>query len=91
MSISAKTTTTPEKPQKNNHLMKVKRILNIKMSAKGGTVFIFSLPGRATLPDKLNVKNGPTWLAFRCLVFFWFSVDCCFLAFSEVFSGDSGF
>jgi len=45
--------------------MKVKIMLNIKMSTKGGTVFIFSLPGRATLPDKLNVKNGPNPLGWH--------------------------
>jgi len=46
---------------------------------------------RIAPPDKLSVKNGPAYLAFRYLVFFWFSVDCCFLAFFEVFSGDYGF
>ena len=32
---------------KNTNLLKTKGILNIKMSAKGGPVFTFSLPGKA--------------------------------------------
>jgi len=33
------------KNAKKQHLLKTTRILNIKMSAKGGAVFTFSLPG----------------------------------------------
>jgi len=42
----AKKTKPPRITQKSNNLPKTKRILNIKMSAKGGPVFAFSLPGR---------------------------------------------
>jgi len=38
-SLLAKKTKT-----KNNNLLKIKRILNIKKSAKGGPLFAFSLP-----------------------------------------------
>jgi len=41
MSILDKKTKTPRKTQKNNKL----KMLNIKMSIKGGAVFIFILPG----------------------------------------------
>jgi len=41
---SEKNENTP-KNTKNNNLLKTKRMLNIKMSAKGGAVFTFSLPG----------------------------------------------
>jgi len=34
-----------KKAKKNNNLLKTKRILNIKMSVKGGLAFTFSLPG----------------------------------------------
>jgi len=47
----AKKTKTPRKTQKHNNLLKTKRILNnIKMPAKGGPVFRFSLPGGAACP-----------------------------------------
>jgi len=45
MSTLAKKTKTVRKTQKNNPV-KTKILLNIVMSAKGGPVFTFSLPGR---------------------------------------------
>jgi len=40
-------TKTPWKMQKNNNLLKTKRILNIKMWTKGDPVSAFRLPGGA--------------------------------------------
>jgi len=45
MSILAEKTKTPRKRQKEHNLRKTKRILNMKMTGKGGPVFTFSLPG----------------------------------------------
>jgi len=45
MSILAEKTKTPRKRQKKHNLRKTKRILNIKMTGKGGPVFTFSLAG----------------------------------------------
>jgi len=50
MSILAKQTKTPRKTQIDNNLPKTKRILNIKMSAKGSPVSTFSLPGGRFTP-----------------------------------------
>jgi len=46
---SKKNENTP-KTQKNNNLLKTKKILNVKMSAKGGPFSTFSLPGGAVRP-----------------------------------------
>jgi len=42
--------------------------------------------GRAAPPGKLNVKTGPPSADIWYLVFFWFSVRCCFLRFLGVFA-----
>jgi len=46
MSIPAKN----ENTSKNNNLLKIKRILNTKISAKGVPVFTFTLPGGRLAP-----------------------------------------
>ena len=46
-----KTTKTPRKAQKINNLLKMKRLLNIKMSGKGGLDFTLSLPQEAARPS----------------------------------------
>jgi len=43
-------TRTPRKTQKNNHLVKTKGLLNIKVSCKGGPVFSFILLGGCSPP-----------------------------------------
>ena len=55
ISILAKKNENTMKNTKNNSLVKNKRILNIKMSAKGGPVFTLSLSGGriALAPYKL--------------------------------------
>ena len=39
----------PQKTQKNSNLLKIKRIVNTKISAEGGPVFTFSPPGGGRL------------------------------------------
>ena len=53
------------KNEKNNNLLKTKRILNMKMSAKGGPVFSFSLPGGRLEP------SPPRQLRHWSCSFFW--------------------
>ena len=49
--ILGKKMKTSQKMQKHNNLLKTKRILNnVKMSAKGGPVFRFNLPGGRVCP-----------------------------------------
>jgi len=61
MSTLAKKTKTPRKT-KNNNLLKTKRMLNIKMSAKGGAVFTFSLPGGGgSLPCPRQLRHCISW------------------------------
>jgi len=61
MSILAKKTKTSRKNAKNNNLLKTKRIIYIKMSAKGGgPVFTFVLPGvkdRTTAPPSRQLQH----------------------------------
>jgi len=49
LSVVANNHNTP-KNAKNINLLKTKRMLNIKLSAKGETVFTFNLPGGAACP-----------------------------------------
>jgi len=50
MSMLAKKRKHPEKRKENKNLLKTKRIINIKVSAIGGPVFTFSLPGGQLVP-----------------------------------------
>jgi len=42
-------------------------------------------------PGKLNAKTGPPLTYILLLVFFSFSVGCCFFVFLGLFPGDLGF
>ena len=50
MSKLAEKTKTPRKAQNNSNHVKNERKINIKMSAKGGPVFTFSLQGGEARP-----------------------------------------
>jgi len=50
MSKLAEKKKTPRKTQKNSSHLKNKRIINMKMPAKGGPIFTFSLPGGRLAP-----------------------------------------
>jgi len=61
----AEKTKTPRKTQKNNHLLKIKKILNIKMSAKGDPVFTFSLTGGGSPHTSPSVTPFSSHRTFR--------------------------
>jgi len=58
--MSKLATKTPRKTQKNSNQLKNKRIINIKISAKGGPVFTFSVPGGEARPLAPSVTPLPT-------------------------------
>jgi len=58
VSILAKEQKYPENAKKNNNLLKTKIILNIKMSAKGGPVFTFGLPGGGSPPAPRQLRHN---------------------------------
>jgi len=52
---TSKKTKTPRKTQKNNNLLKTKRILSIKISAKGGPALHLACQGGGSLPVPRSV------------------------------------
>jgi len=61
MSKLAKKTKTSRKMQKNSNQLKAKRIINIKISARGDPVFTFSLPGGADRPFASRQFRHRSW------------------------------
>jgi len=56
MSILAKNTKTPQKKQENNNLLKIKRILNTRISAKGAQFWhlAFQVGGSPPAPPSVT-------------------------------------
>jgi len=57
ISKNTKKTKTSRKTQRNNNLLKTKRVLNIKMSAKGGPVLDLACQGAICLPATLQARH----------------------------------